>query len=306
MSKQDGVYARTAASLEQKHNYGKRFAEVLGIVDDTRTKVVTVESSLADVDKRVAAAESEIKELPGKISLTVKNGSIGNTASIVLRVGDKEFPGTINLTGAVTFNDLKTSGETNINGSNITTGTIKSKNYSYTSGDDFATSGTAIDLENGIIRSQNFAIDEDGNADFRGKITADAGSKIGPWTFGDGCIVGMQPSTHTYHVLNPQDSEKMSLMHVSIGNFILDGKHIEVKSKVTWDDETPLTNNGAWKVDALGEYLDTLILYGEPTEWSHDIAWERLAALGGKTTCLRLGNTMLTEEQLVKLLALIS
>ena len=180
MSKQDGVYTRTAAALEQKNSYGKRFAEVLKIADDARDKVASVESSLEDVKDRVAAAESEIKELPGKISLTVKNGSIGNTASIVLRVGDKEYPGTINLTGAVTFNDLKTSGETNINGSNITTGTIKSKNYSYTSG-DFATKGTAIDLEKGVIRSKNFAIDENGNARFKGELEAGENSKIGGW-----------------------------------------------------------------------------------------------------------------------------
>ena len=180
MSKQDGVYTRTAAALEQKNSYGKRFAEVLKIADDARDKVASVESSLEEVKDRVAAAESEIKELPGKISLTVKNGSIGNTASIVLRVGDKEYPGTINLTGAVTFNDLKTSGKTNINGSNITTGTIKSKNYSYTSG-DFATKGTAIDLEKGVIRSKAFAIDENGDANFKGVLTADTESKIGGW-----------------------------------------------------------------------------------------------------------------------------
>lgn len=44
--KQDRTYTRTAAELERKLNTNKRFAEVLGLIDDTRDKVDSVESSL--------------------------------------------------------------------------------------------------------------------------------------------------------------------------------------------------------------------------------------------------------------------
>ena len=63
MSKQDGVYARTAASLEQKHNYGKRFAEVLKIADDTRTRVNSMESSIATIIKTADKDRAAIKLL---------------------------------------------------------------------------------------------------------------------------------------------------------------------------------------------------------------------------------------------------
>lgn len=46
MSKQDRQGARTPADLERKYNFGKTFAELLGIATDARNSVNFVESSL--------------------------------------------------------------------------------------------------------------------------------------------------------------------------------------------------------------------------------------------------------------------
>lgn len=46
MSKQDRQGARTPADLERKYNFGKTFAELLGIANDARNSVDFVESSL--------------------------------------------------------------------------------------------------------------------------------------------------------------------------------------------------------------------------------------------------------------------
>lgn len=46
MSKQDRQGARTPADLERKYNFGKTFAELLGIASDARNSVDFVESSL--------------------------------------------------------------------------------------------------------------------------------------------------------------------------------------------------------------------------------------------------------------------
>lgn len=51
-SKQDRGYARTAQDIERKYQFGKTFAEMLGLINDNRDKVDSVESSL----------KSEIKE----------------------------------------------------------------------------------------------------------------------------------------------------------------------------------------------------------------------------------------------------
>jgi len=74
----------------------------------------------------------------------------------------------IDLTGYVTISDLAGTGTTTINGSNVTTGTIKSQNY--VSG----TSGTSINLVDGVIDTKNFKVNNTGS------ITATGGT-IGGW-----------------------------------------------------------------------------------------------------------------------------
>ena len=64
---------------------------------------------------------------------------------------------------------LSTAGQTVINGSNITTGIIKSSNYAS------GTAGTSINLTNGVIDSKNFKIDSSGNVTISGNITASSG-----------------------------------------------------------------------------------------------------------------------------------
>lgn len=46
ISKQDTGYARTAQDIERKYSFGKTFAEMLGLINDNRDKVDSVESSL--------------------------------------------------------------------------------------------------------------------------------------------------------------------------------------------------------------------------------------------------------------------
>lgn len=77
----------------------------------------------------------------------------------------------ISIEGVITAKNLLTEGETVINGSNVTTGTIKSADYTYTSG-NFSEDGTAFSLVDGSITSKNFAIDADGNLYLKGDITA--------------------------------------------------------------------------------------------------------------------------------------
>lgn len=48
MSKQDRQVARTASDLERKYNFGKQFAEIMGIALDAQKTVTEVESTLSD------------------------------------------------------------------------------------------------------------------------------------------------------------------------------------------------------------------------------------------------------------------
>jgi hypothetical protein len=90
--KQDRTGARTATDLERKYQFGKRFAEILGIASDARDKVDSVESYLFDEDEEhstalkrdteqiVATATSSIKtdviDLKKKVEVKVDSNSV--------------------------------------------------------------------------------------------------------------------------------------------------------------------------------------------------------------------------------------
>ena len=61
----------------------------------------------------------------------------------------------------------------------ITTGVIKSQEYSYNEETGYSNKGTAIDLDTGYICSQNFAIDKDGNLKIRGYLDGTEGTFSG-------------------------------------------------------------------------------------------------------------------------------
>ena len=47
-AKQDRVAPRTATDLERKYNFGERFSEILGLIDDTRKDVESTSTELRD------------------------------------------------------------------------------------------------------------------------------------------------------------------------------------------------------------------------------------------------------------------
>lgn len=72
-AKQDRVAPRTAADIERKYNFGKKFSEILGLIDESRHHVDSVESGLRNeitktetsisrnTEEIVAAAKAEVQ-----------------------------------------------------------------------------------------------------------------------------------------------------------------------------------------------------------------------------------------------------
>lgn len=73
---------------------------------------------------------------------------------------------------------------------------IKSIGCEYSSNSVYTTKGTYFDLATGALASQNFAIDTNGNAFFKGEITATSG-KLGNWNIGDSSIYYAGDTTYT-------------------------------------------------------------------------------------------------------------
>lgn len=110
-TKQDKTAPRTAADVVRRYN-SQTFADAVGIATDARK---AAEQAVQEVE----ACHAEIVKLSDSITLKVTGGEAGNTASIVLTVGEEEYTGEINLTGLVTFDSLLGDGTTQINGDNI-------------------------------------------------------------------------------------------------------------------------------------------------------------------------------------------
>lgn len=92
----------------------------LGISSKDIKSTITKVESIDDEVKN--AVESEIKQTAESISLSVENGD--STAQIKLEIGGKEKTAEIAMEGLVTFSNLGTPGETEIDGGNIKTGKI--------------------------------------------------------------------------------------------------------------------------------------------------------------------------------------
>lgn len=95
-SRQDRAAPRTAMDIERKYSFGKKFSEILGLIDDSRDKVDSVESSLKDEIKKtetalkrdaesiVATAKEELSNSIGEVSKKVELKVDANAVSIAI------------------------------------------------------------------------------------------------------------------------------------------------------------------------------------------------------------------------------
>lgn len=69
MSKQDCVATRTAADLERKYNFGTKFSEILGLIDESRDHVDKVESGL---ENKITETSTSLMRDTEKMVMEVK------------------------------------------------------------------------------------------------------------------------------------------------------------------------------------------------------------------------------------------
>lgn len=67
--KQDRTAVRTATDIERKYNFGKKFSEILGLIDESRDKVDSVESELKD---EITKKTTELSRDTEAVSVVVK------------------------------------------------------------------------------------------------------------------------------------------------------------------------------------------------------------------------------------------
>lgn len=94
--RQDRVAPRTAMDIERKYNFGKKFSEILGLIDDSREKVDSAVSGLQneitktatelkrDTEEIVATATKEVKDDLAEVSSKVELKVDANAVNIAI------------------------------------------------------------------------------------------------------------------------------------------------------------------------------------------------------------------------------
>lgn len=200
-----------------------------------------------DTEARLDNAESNILQLSESIDLTVKKGSL--ISQIHVEAGNaKIMAEDIDLEGYVTITDLKNSGETIINGDNITTGVIRSKYTVLVNGEDIPK--FYLDLNTGYTRMAD--------GDFTGKITANEGI-IGGWNIGDKSLykntTSMTSTTAgTYIGTDGIRNYESSSAYINMQNGVLTATGVDLTGKITASSG----KIGGFTIDSSSIYTNSL------------------------------------------------
>ena len=105
--------------------------EITQQVEDAEGNIASLTIQANSLSTRVTSAEGSITTLTqsvDSIALSATNGSTSSTIRLY-KDGVSISSANVSFTGVVTFSDLENSGNTVINGDNITTGTIRAVDY---------------------------------------------------------------------------------------------------------------------------------------------------------------------------------
>lgn len=82
--KQDRAAARTATDIERKYSFGKKFSEILGLIDDSRDKVDSVESELRN---QITETATELRRDTESLEFKVMSIQKGGVEQVVTSTG---------------------------------------------------------------------------------------------------------------------------------------------------------------------------------------------------------------------------
>jgi hypothetical protein len=156
---------------------------------------ITLNSSTAQITVSSAAYQAGIATPNTNAAADIvfwAGGARGTSANFYVQANGTVVMKSATITGYASSDALTTglgtkigadqvnANVTSISGGVITSGVIKSSNFSGTAtGASYSTAGTAFDLVNGTITAKQFRIDTSGNAKFAGELVAASGSFSG-------------------------------------------------------------------------------------------------------------------------------
>lgn len=163
---------RTATLVANAINL-KGLVTFSGLDSAAQSKINTAQSTADTAKSNAAAAQSAVSAVDSVIAAWCYS----NNRTYIN--GSKIYTGTITAekiaAGAIVADKIAANAVT---AAKLATDAVKSRNYAYSSG-IYSTTGTFLDLSNGVIRSKNFGIDASGNAYFKGNLAGATGNFSG-------------------------------------------------------------------------------------------------------------------------------
>jgi hypothetical protein len=90
ITKGDRAAPRTVTDLERKYGFGKSFSEILGLIDDTRTDVTSVETSLRDeITEQSTTIRRDAEEIVLGATSTMQKNIDGSLTQIISELETK-------------------------------------------------------------------------------------------------------------------------------------------------------------------------------------------------------------------------
>lgn len=90
--KQDRTGVRTAVDLERKYNFGKTFAEMLGLINDSRDKVDSVKSELRnEITEQATSIRRDTEGIVASATQTIKSEVNGEIEKVANKVAELEL-----------------------------------------------------------------------------------------------------------------------------------------------------------------------------------------------------------------------
>jgi len=154
----------------------------LSITGDITVSAGPVAAAISNLNSTTSSLNSSVTNINS--SVTNINSTTSSLNSSVSQINTATGSLTTAVNGKINAGDAAAdvnSNSTSISGGKIRTGIIESTGYSYPGTGNFSTTGTQINLDNGLIRSKNFGITSAGDAYFKGAInggTISIGSKF--------------------------------------------------------------------------------------------------------------------------------
>ena len=143
----------------------------LSITGDITVSAGPVAAAISNLNSTTSSLNSSVTGINS--SVTNINSTTSSLNSSVSQINTATGSLTTAVNGKITAGNAAAdvnSNVTTISGGKIRTGIIESNGYLYPGTGNFSTTGTQINLDNGLIRSKNFGITSAGDAYFKGAI----------------------------------------------------------------------------------------------------------------------------------------